>query len=58
MGLNFQRALWDMNLEEGAPLLGTLKVRLRKALVMSISVHRGPVGGTGRGLLDGTLRDR
>jgi len=39
------------NLEEGAPLLGTLEGVYRKALEMGLSLYRGPVGEPGRGLV-------
>jgi len=46
-------SLWELcegNLK-GAPLLGTLKVMLKRALVMSISFHGDPAGEPGRGLI-------
>jgi len=35
----------------GASLLGTLKDMQRKALRMGITLHRGPAGEPGRGLV-------
>jgi len=35
----------------GVPLLGTLKVMQRKALVTGISFHRGPAGESEWGLM-------
>jgi len=41
-------ALCEENPEGGFPLLGTLKVMNKKALVTGISFHRGPNWETGR----------
>ena len=38
-----------------ASLLGTLEDMLRKALDTGLSLHRGPVGEPGGGLLAGTF---
>jgi hypothetical protein len=35
----------------GAPLLGNLEGVYRKALEMALSLHRGPTGESGRGLV-------
>jgi hypothetical protein len=39
------------NLDEGAPLLGILEGVHRKALEMGLSLHMGPTGEPGRGLI-------
>jgi len=47
----FLWALCEGNLEWGVPLLGTLKVMQRKALVTGISFHKDPAGEPEWGLM-------
>jgi len=42
----------------GAPLLSSLEDMLRKALDTGISLHRGPIGETGRDSLAGTFEGK
>jgi len=45
------RELRKGNLEGGTPLLRTLEDVYRKALETGISLHRGPAGEPGRGIV-------